>query len=159
MSNFDDAFVRHAEDGRVGVAHLLPLLRDLSEPAVSTPTSVLACAVAHVSEGRPAIAIHRTPASDERTADRPISLMQRLVGAAKFREDVAKDGRITVDDHKSSPPISVHCMVWHTPVEPPTPQPAATALPALTARPTPCHGRSWTSCSSLRSPPPTSHGI
>ena len=111
---FDGAFARHAENGRVSVAQLLPLLRDLSEPAGSTTvrgsSTVLACAIAHVSEGRPTVATHRTAVSDAQAADRPISLMQRLLCAAKFREDVKRDGRITVDDQKSSPPISVHCM-------------------------------------------------
>ena len=76
---FDAAFTRHAENGRVSVARLLPLLRDLSEPAGSTPASsaVLACAIAHVSDGRPAVAILRT-ASDARAADRPVSLMQHV---------------------------------------------------------------------------------
>ena len=108
---FDAAFTRHAENGRVSVARLLPLLRDLSEPAGSTPASsaVLACAIAHVSDGRPAVAILRT-ASDAQAADRPVSLMQRLLCAAKFRQDVARDGRLTVDDQKSAPPFSVHCM-------------------------------------------------
>ena len=36
--------------------------------------------------------------------------MQRLLCAAKFRQDVARDGRLTVDDQKSAPPFSVHCM-------------------------------------------------
>ena len=109
---FDQAFARHAKNGRVSVAQLLPLLRDLSEPAGSTPasTAVLACAIAHVSDGRPAVATHRTVMSDARAAERPISLMQRLLCAGKFRKDVARDGRITVDDQKSEPPISVHCM-------------------------------------------------
>ena len=109
---FDEAFARHAKNGRVSVAQLLPLLRDLSEPAGSTPgsTAVLACAIAHVSDGRPAVATHRTVMSDARAAERPISLMQRLLCAGKFRKDVARDGRITVDDQKSEPPISVHCM-------------------------------------------------
>ena len=108
---FDGAFARHAENGRVSVARLLPLLRDLSEPAGSTPasTAVLACAIAHVSDGRPAVATLRT-ASDAQAADRPVSLMQRLLCAAKFRQDVARDGRLTVDDQKSAPPFSVHCM-------------------------------------------------
>ena len=88
---FDEAFARHAKNGRVSVAQLLPLLRDLSEPAGSTPasTAVLACAIAHVSDGRPAVATHRTVMSDARAAERPISLMQRLLCAGKFRKDVA----------------------------------------------------------------------